>query len=357
MVNGGFIAHHLPRIRYLGGPFLRHPRIVTVTFGGDDPEWVARLERFGETITRSSWWRTVSKGYCARTSDCIGDGRPGQAVRLDDLLAEEVRAVELSALLERHARSGRFGELDRDTLLLLYLPAGVQLTDAYAGRYCTRGPRAFHRALRFDGRRLPYAVMPRCGDEAAVTTTASQELLEMATNPDTARRGFAFERGSATLGFTAAGVEAGDPCSFLTLGKRQTTEGDFVVQRAWSNPAASSGHDPCVPAPPSRPHLALVPAEPMVRLTEEGASATIGLKAAADQPVAEWTVSAIDLTGSQEDEHYVDVSLDRTSVAPGDTATLTVTVRKRSPKRLSIVGLVSTLDGESSLWPLAVSMD
>lgn len=36
------------------------------------------------------------------------------------------------------------------------------------------------------------------------------------------------------------------------------------------------------------------------------------------------------------------------------SATLTVTMRKAHPKRLSVVGIVSTLDSRSSLWPLAV---
>src|SRR5213594_2683145 len=74
--NGSLIARSLPRVVYRGGPFLRHPRIVTVTFKGDDPQLVSRLEQFGERITHTRWWREVTEGYCAN-GDCIGDGRPG----------------------------------------------------------------------------------------------------------------------------------------------------------------------------------------------------------------------------------------------------------------------------------------
>ena len=41
-------------------------------------------------------------------------------------------------------------------------------------------------------------------------------------------------------------------------------------------------------------------------------------------------------------------------MAPGDTVTLTLTRRMAHPKGLSVVGLVSTIDSNSYLWPVAV---
>src|SRR5262245_60483728 len=67
--RAGLIAGRLPRVEYLGGRFLRHPTVHTVTFTTDDPEVAARLERFGDAITSSSWWREVTAGYCA-AHDC-----------------------------------------------------------------------------------------------------------------------------------------------------------------------------------------------------------------------------------------------------------------------------------------------
>jgi hypothetical protein len=353
--NGTVIAQRLPRVVYRGGPFLRHPRIVTITFSGDDPDVVSRLEQFGATIARTPWWRAVVAGYCAQEDDCIGEGQPGLAVRLDETLPAEVHGVEVAALLKRHAQAGRLGPLDPDTVLLVYLPQGVRLTDAFVPRYCGDGPRAFHRALRFDDKTVGYAVMPRCSDAAALTATASHELLEVTLSPDTAHRGFAFVQSSANLGFTAAGTEAMDPCGFITS-ETDIVESGFVVRRAWSNRAASQGHDPCVPGPTERPYLALVPQQPTVRLAQAGESVTITLAAVADRPVPPWAVSAIDLTGSQEHEQYVEVALGTSTVAPGDTTTLTVTRRKQHPKHVGIVGLVSTLETYSYLWPVAVVM-
>jgi hypothetical protein len=131
----------------------------------------------------------------------------------------------------------------------------------------------------------------------------------------------------------------------------------FVVQRAWSNRAASLGHDPCAPAPSARPYLALVPRQATVRLTRRGERAIITLDARADKRVGPWSVSALDLTGRRERKRYVDASLDRPTVAAGSTARLVVTMRKRHARGLSVVGIVSTLRGRSHVWPLAIVND
>lgn len=136
----------------------------------------------------------------------------------------------------------------------------------------------------------------------------------------------------------------------------RTVESGFVVQRAWSNRAASLGREPCVPARAGRPYIALVPRQPAVRVTQEDGSATITLDAAADRPVPAWAVSAFDMTGYQDREQCVEVSLDRTKVAAGQTANLTITVRKRNARRLCVVGIVSTLGVHSHTWPVAVVM-
>ncbi len=353
--NADLIAQRLPRVVYRGGPFLRHLRIVTITFSADDAGVVARLEQFGNTIARSPWWRAVTEGYCAKEGDCIGEGQPGLSVRLTEALPAQVHAVEISALLRREARAGRLGAIDANTVLLAYLPTGVSLKDAFIPSYCGDGPRAYHKALRFDDKAAGYAVIPRCGDEAALTGSASHELLELATNPDTTRRGFAFVQASGNLGFTAAGIEAMDPCGLIAR-EKEVVESGFVVRRAWSNRAAAQGHDPCVPTPTDRPYRALVPRMSTASLARVGDSVTINLDAASSQPVAEWAVSAFDLTGAQEREQYVDVTLDKTTVTAGQTATLTITLRKPPPGRLSVVGIVSTMGEHSDMWPVAVSV-
>lgn len=354
-LNSDLLARHLPQVIYRGGLFLRHPRIVTVTFAGEDPGLASRLEQFGNAITLTPWWRAVTEGYCAKDGDCIGEGQPGFSVRLPETLASKVHAVDISALLRHHAQAGHLGVLDSNTLILVYLPKGVGLKDAFIPSYCGDGPRAYHKTLRFDNKAVGYAVMPRCSDEATLTGTASHELLEITTNPDIAKRGFSFVQSSANLGFTASGIEAMDPCGFITL-KPEVVESGFVVRRSWSNRAATQGHDPCVPTDTEKPYFALVPRRSTVRLANIGDSVKVTLDAAASRPVPEWTVSTFDLTGTQEHDQYVKVSLDRSAVASGQTATLTITLHKRHPKSLGVVGIVSTMGDYTYIWPVAVGM-
>jgi hypothetical protein len=351
------VARRLPRVVYLGGPFLRHPRIVTITFAGDDRRLAWRLARFGDTVTRSRWWRLATRDYCTDGEGCIGAGRRGRHVRLHQSPPAKIGDIQVGRLLARAAAAGHLGPLDPETLLLVYLPKQTRLADAFVPRYCGDGPRALHRALRLERVTLAYAVMPRCGGEATLTASASHEIVEATTNPDPAMPGFAFAQESANLGFTASGVEPVDPCSALDPDRHVRLGEGFAVQRAWSNRAASLGHDPCVPAPSARPYVALVPRQATVRLTRRGEQAIITLDARADRHVGAWSVSALDLTGRRERKRHVDASLDRPTVAAGTTARLVVTMRKRHPRGVSVVGIVSTLRGHSHMWPLAIVSD
>lgn len=353
--DGGVIGRSLPRVAYRGGPFLHNPRIVTVTWKTDDPALVARLERFDETITRSTWWRTVVDAYCTKPDDCIGEGRAAGSVHLDGPLAAEASDGDVEAVLIREIEAGRI-PTPPDALVVAYLPPGVAFRDANVARYCAGGPRALHGRLRAAKTKPAFAIVPRCGDETELTAAASHEILEATTNPDPAARGFAFDQGSASLGFTMAGVEPVDPCGIVTRDRHRTTEAGFTFQRAWSNRDAALGRNPCVPAPPDAPYFVLVPKAPAVRLAKEGDRATLVVEAAADRSLPPWSASVVDVTGERDGEHYVDVAIDRATITAGETATVTITLRKPHPRQLSLVGLVSTSGADAHVWPVPVVM-
>jgi len=353
--DGGLLARKLPRIEYRGGPFLRRPKLVTITFANDDPKLVLRLEQFGSAITRSNWWHTVSEGYCRKPDDCVGDGSAERPVHVDETLPADVRDTDIDALLLRLVKAKRFAPLDENTLLLVYLPKSVSLADATT-QYCTGRARAFHRSLEIDGARVAYAVLPRCGDEAELTGSASHEILEATTNPFPAARGFSLLAGSASSGFSAAGLEPVDPCGLITMDGHWTTESGFVVHRAWSNREAGLAHDPCVPSRPDRPFVMLVPREPAVRLAREGETVTVVFDASTAAATKTWAISAFDLSGSQDHERYVELTLDQATVRAGQSVTLSIHTLKMNPAQREIVAVVSTLGVRSYMWPLLVMM-
>jgi hypothetical protein len=354
--DGRLIAQRLPRVVYHGGPFLRRPEITTVTFRGDDPKQVARLEAFGRWVGRSGWWEEVSDGYCAATDDCIGPGRAGRAVRLARRVPGRVRDADVERWLAEEADKGALEGLGQDALVLVYLPGAVALTDAFDRQYCGPGPRAYHRLLRRGAVSFPYAVIPRCHGEAETTAAASHEALEAATNPDPSRPGFRLRSDTTQVAFAFHGPEPVDPCGLLNRDRHRAVEGGFTVQRAWSNRAAERGGDPCVPAVAERAYVALVPRQPVVRLTSPGAKATVMLDAVADRPVPAWTVEAADLSAGAEGGDYVEARLDRSNVVNGEVAVLTLRVLRVPRRKTTVVGIVSRLGSESHLWPIAVSM-
>jgi hypothetical protein len=351
--TGELLAQKLPRIEYRGGPFLRRPRVTTVTFANDEPELVSRLEQFGSMIARSAWWRAVTEGYCSAPDVCIEDGEAVPPVKLDAALPLELHDTEIDALVLRAAGAGELGPIDENTLFVVYLPKGTALRNATT-IYCTGKARAFHRSLALGGMRVPFAVVPRCGGEAELTASASHEILEATTNPFPADRGFAFPPGSSPSGFSAAGLEPVDPCGLVTRDDHRSYESGFVVQRAWSNRAAALGLDPCVPSKPAQSYVMLVPREPGVRLARTGETATLELIASTASGDHSWAISAYDLSGAQDHERYVEVALDKTRVENGETVILSVKALKSNASRRVIVALVSTIDERSSMWPLLV---
>lgn len=351
--GNGLIADRLPRVTHHGGRFLRSPRLHTVTFLDDDPTIVTALERFGEAIGMTEWWESAVGGYCAGTDDCVGRLRTGRPLRLDDRLDGQVTDATIEGSLHDAIDAGRLGPIDDNTLVVVYLPPDVEFGDARHPRYCGAGPRALHQTLRRPGTVVPYAVVPRCGDLDQVTISASHEILEATTNPEPANRGFGIAGDADGLPFTYGGAEPADPCRLLTTSP-MWREAGFALHRVWSNQAAERGTDPCGPQFPERPYRALVPAAPAVRMTEPGEDATIVLQAASDRPVSPWSIMAVELSGREPRPGFVDLALDRSVVASGDAATLTVTLRRTRGREPIVIALLSTDGDQTDMWPVAV---
>ena len=102
-----------PALVYAGGRFLRHPRVVTITWKGDDARLVRKLEAFGAWITRGPWWAAVTKGLCAGEDDCMGRGGQASSVRLDEPAPRNATLGALAKRMGAFRTDPRFADLLR----------------------------------------------------------------------------------------------------------------------------------------------------------------------------------------------------------------------------------------------------
>jgi hypothetical protein len=128
------------------------------------------------------------------------------------------------------------------SLYILYFATSDKCAD-------TGFPPGFHEFTMAGERALAYAVVIECARNSGkflpfddLTIAASHELAEAVTDPQpgSPSQGYTLPRGHAWS--LIAGSEIGDLCESTT----ERIDG-YRVQRIWSNQAAMSGADPCIP--------------------------------------------------------------------------------------------------------------
>jgi len=354
----------MPGLDYLGGALLTAPKIVTITFAGDDAQLVSRLTLFDDTITQTPWWTAATSEYCVQPANtpCIGPGQSGGHVVLPGPAPASLKDTVDGAgstvvqLLQDHIFSGELPAPDAQTLYVLWFPAGTSITMDGMTSCSSFGAYHYSAGLAPMGSTLPleaaYAVEPRCSGEPFITVAASHEILEAATDAHPGgARGYALQ----DLGWQALGDENGDVCDH-SWGFDTMTQSTFEVQRAWSNTSARAGHDPCVPAPPD-PYFDVAPESGgQVIYLAVGESRTLELDAWSDKPTAPWTLSAVDLGPNLGAGAALDLQLDKTTVGDGDTAHLTVTLTKKPTRPDTAYDLVSKGGGKTHHWGASVRL-
>ena len=246
-------APDVPTLMSQGGPTIKHPRIVTVTWDGDVNRDV--YEKFGDQIGASTYWHDTTSEYGVGPAVSGPANHVHIAEPLTKIADDEVDALVRANLT--NAASGWPATTD-ETIYTLYLPANA-LT--FGGQdACNTGIGGYHTDSPLDladggsSKEFNYAVIINCPakwDVHTVTLIASHELDEATTDPfPSAQAGFvgldpdhlAFDM---SLQFQD---ENGDACEFF---KSSDYVGGapfaFGLQRSWSNRSAKAGHNPCVP--------------------------------------------------------------------------------------------------------------
>ncbi len=281
-LEGGFVeGFHtpFPQLPYQNGGLILAPQLVTVTFPGD--ALASQLQAFGQTVQESSWWTTVTKGYCeGKGGPCIVAGAAPKSVAYPSAPADSYTdssqggASSLKTWLADAITSGNLpkpaaGGIS-NTLYLLYFPASTKI-DLDGSSGCDNFD-GYHASMMFEGQQVAYAAITECPGTGmgtpAITTlqgttiTASHEILEAATDPSDISTGYYLNLDDPnTWGWNdIEGGEVADMCvDVFDFDQDEWNEGGYTVQRIWSNAQAAAGLDPCNPITTESPYFNAAP--------------------------------------------------------------------------------------------------
>jgi len=343
-----FPAAHtaLPLVVNEGGPVMTVPKFVAITFPGDT--LATSIADFSSKIGAGSYWSSVVSEYG------VGPGT-STAVQMTTSPAATLTDDDIQAFLKAQIGT-TLPEPDVNTLYALYYPQGVTVT-MQGGTSC-QAFGAYHGDIALPGGKFAaYAVLPRCPSPFPgvtvldqLTGATSHEYVEAATDPIANEKpawGNADVNGGGWA-LAGGGAEVGDMCAELGDVFFRPADVGYLVQRTWSNAAATAGHDPCVPST-ALPYFNAAPVLPdTVKLDigtghqqqlsvvhiAVGQSQTIELDLFSDGPTAApWVVSALDfssaLSGGAPELAF---KFDKNSGQNGDKLNLTITALAKDPK-------------------------
>jgi hypothetical protein len=352
-----------PVVTNAGGPVLKAPVFVPVTFDEDLER--ADLEALVGTIAGSPYWAQVTAEYG------VGAATVGTPVHVAQAAPKTASNTDIETWLVAHAGVDWPAPTDANVYVVFY-PSTSALT-ADGATACTDLGGWHAEAARPGKRGLPYVAMPRCTSFGDITgadvmsVTLSHELVEVVTDPlPRSQPAFRFvdDASAAWMVVLAGQTEIGDMCVNEAQANVKLA-GLPLVQRIWSNSAASAGRDPCVPAP-SAPYFNAQPDDTgsitLVGPTGQkvpvpgvpvppGASRTTSVHLYSDKPTAPFSVRAVDITALLGGAAELELSLDRTSGSNGDTLRLTIKrLLPGSHYGSSPFAIVTTLGATRHYW-------
>ncbi|HEY8039393.1 MAG TPA: hypothetical protein VIF15_06345 [Polyangiaceae bacterium] len=335
----------LAQVTNLGGPTMKLPTFVSVTFPDDTS--ADELDDFVASVGCTDYWRTIGADYG------VGDGVAGPPVRLAEQAPASIDDTGIRAWLTKKIDGGDplFPRPAADTIYVLWYPDTTSIT--LQGITSCQAFLGYHEGGQLaDGTPFSYAVVPRCGSggglsgTAELTVSASHELIEACTNPqpDAPQPAYALPDTNHMAWILANASEVGDLCEFDDSSYYQPSGFPWTVQRIWSNRAAWAGNDPCVPSPtPDYFYAAPVAADTMsINLTGTpqdvaavhvavGASATVPVLIVGSASTGAVHVQAIDAAQLTGQKSHLALALDASTGKPGDTLHLTITKNSGDP--------------------------
>jgi hypothetical protein len=334
-----------PQVGSAGGVTLAAPKAVAITFDSDALR--PQIEQFMAGVGATAWWKTTTAEYGVGT---LGAGNP---VRLTEAAPATISDADIQTFLagKLDGTHPEFGTPDSTTVYTLFYPdatTSITVGDATTTIKSCTDFGGYHSELALtNGTKIVYAVIPRCTQGFAgmtgidaVTGTASHELVEAATDPYavTAPAFSGTDDDGVGLELMLGGGEVGDMCVGTGNSFFKPDNFPFMVQRTWSNTAASAGQDPCVPAMPGPYFNAAVQAADQITYTNAGQSSkfkgiqipvgtskTIDVIIYSDAPTDVITLGAMDNSALRGGTPQLTFTWDKNTGRNGDKVHLTIT--------------------------------
>ena len=399
-----FVPTDIPQVTSRGGPVLALPKVYPIYFAEDDPTFTAKITDFLSKIGATQYWHATSSEYGVGS---LASGPPIQLTAADNPPAT-YSDVDIETWLSAKLNAGdpAFPPPDGNTIFALFFPTGVTISlgggggpppgdggteggteggiadaGAPSGSLSCVSFGGYHGAIQLNNNaNVAYAVIPRCsnfdgfGGVDAVTAAVSHELLEGVTDPYSSLGLSAFSSTDSAHRYWATvvggGGEIGDMCAQTLSSFTHFPElPAYLVQRCWSNKAALTGGDPCVPVPSGEVYFNTIPVMPdllqvmgrgadggtttvptkgvMIAL---GASKTIELDLFSNVPTQDWTVSAADSSYLNGGSPQLQFSFDKSSGKNGDKIHLTIKVLATG-RRNTEAFMISSMMGNSPTSP------
>jgi hypothetical protein len=336
-----------PLVLSKGGPVVQHPKLVPVTFPNDPI--ASDIEAMIAALAGTDAYKNELVEWGA------GKPLPQPPIRDSQVIGSTFDDTQIQALLtDRLAPDAGSGwpAADMDTVYLLFFPPGSTIT-SYGATSCVDF-HGYHASTAVGGAKIIYAVISRCDSIPEVpglspvdyaAAVMSHEMMEAVTDPlPFAHPAYNAEDADHMVWRLAVEGELGDMCALV--GDAFYTPPDFPhpVQRLWSNLAALSGHDPCIPQPiMGEPYFNSVPElddditlsqQPGIVLHTKGVKIPVGgtkdieLDLFSDGPTSEpWSV-AVREDGATP---HLKLTLDRQTGQNGDKLKLTIQVDSVNP--------------------------
>jgi len=356
----------IPVVGKNGGSVAVSPVLVPVTYA-DDP-MRATIDDFTTKIVASTYWGATTGEYG------VGAATGAAPVHLTANAPTSTGGVAIDTDLATQLSSANpaYPVNAPGVIYLLFFPSTTTISDAQTGTAC-QDYGAYHSWTQVGSAYAAYAVIPRCSggpgfpDQDVMTFAASHEIVEAATDPYGG--GYAGS-GDAVWDLISFGGELGDYCEYQPDIFEQPSDLGYLVQRTWSNAAATAGKNPCQPF--STPYFMAAPALPdttsvnfgggfsengkVVKIAT-GSSRTIELDLYSDKDTSgPFTIEAQDLASLQGSPAELSFTFDNASGVNGEKRHLTIKTLK-APTLFSggSLFLIITKQGQhENIWPAMV---